>query len=656
MIKSPTLKHLGPLAGGLLLALAFLAATRVHFLFFHTLIELSCVASTWVLFSLAWGSRDFSENSYFSSVAAGALFWGMLDAVHALMYKGMTVIPYGDANFALQSWIAARFLQSVSLLLAPHLMKHKFNARYLLSIYAVTTLALFGIISMQWFPTCYIEGVGLTPFKRAAECGVILVLLGAMAGLWEQRRRFDSQIAWYLQGALLLFVASEVCFAVYVDSYDAFNVAGHLLRFGAIYFFYYMFVKMSLRKPYIVLFRELNVANEQLRESEARYRLLADHAVDVIWTMDLEGRFTYMSPSVERLRGYTAEEVVATTLEQVLTPSSLEVGLEAFARLRRAVSRGEPYETLERLELEQFCRDGSTVWTESYIKVMYDGNGDFISVLGVTRDISQRKQAELALHAYTRQLEASNAELDAFAHTVAHDLKSPLTALIGFAGLLEKRADVWTPERIRQSAQRILMTAYKLTSIIEELMLLAGVRRMEDIPHCLLDMSSLIRNVRERLALLIEERQPEIYLPDSWPTAIGYGPWVEEIWANYISNAIKYGGAPPRVELGWDIVEGPAQGIGNDGRRGNLKSVGRFWVRDNGVGLTLEQQRQLFAEFTRMHQTHAQGHGLGLSIVRRIIGKLGGQVGVESRPGEGSIFYFTLPVEAIPLVKNDERA
>jgi two-component system, sensor histidine kinase and response regulator len=103
---------------------------------------------------------------------------------------------------------------------------------------------------------------------------------------------------------------------------------------------------------------------------------------------------------------------------------------------------------------------------------------------------------------------------------------------------------------------------------------------------------------------------------------------VAEVWANYLSNAIKYGGDPPRAELGADL---PA-----DGRV-------RFWVRDNGPGLSPEDQARLFAPFERLHQVRAQGHGLGLSIVRRIVEKLGGEVGVESAVGQGSTFWFTLP-------------
>jgi signal transduction histidine kinase len=119
---------------------------------------------------------------------------------------------------------------------------------------------------------------------------------------------------------------------------------------------------------------------------------------------------------------------------------------------------------------------------------------------------------------------------------------------------------------------------------------------------------------------------------------------VEEVWVNYLSNAIKYGGQPPRVELGSSLQDPPLAGGGPTAQSAPSETGWvRFWVRDNGLGLTPDEQGRLFTLFTRLEQTRVKGHGLGLSIVRRIVDKLGGEVGVESEIGEGSTFWFTLP-------------
>jgi two-component system sensor histidine kinase/response regulator len=177
-----------------------------------------------------------------------------------------------------------------------------------------------------------------------------------------------------------------------------------------------------------------------------------------------------------------------------------------------------------------------------------------------------------------------------------------------------------------------------MNNIINELLLLANVRQVEEVTLTPLDMDTVVAEAENRLADLIEEYQAEIILPPTWPVVKSYGPWVEEIWVNYISNAIKYGGQPPHVELGATLPSIPpaSEGEIQDGQV-------RFWVRDNGPGLKPDEQARLFTPFTRLDQARAKGHGLGLSIVRRIIEKLGGQVSVDSQVGQGCVFAFTLP-------------
>ena len=216
-------------------------------------------------------------------------------------------------------------------------------------------------------------------------------------------------------------------------------------------------------------------------------------------------------------------------------------------------------------------------------------------------------------------------ELDAFAHTVGHNLRDTLALIIGYADLLKEQARL--PEELQEFLNAIARNGRKMSTVIEELELLAGIRtaKIELKP---LNMARIIAEVTQRLAYLIEEYQAEITVSEYWPVAMGHTPWVEEVWANYISNALKYGGRPPKIQLG-----------------ATERSDGmiRFWVRDNGPGLTSEERAHLFTEFTRLTQSRAGGYGLGLSIVRRIITKFGGEIGCESEVGEGSVFYFTLP-------------
>jgi signal transduction histidine kinase len=232
-----------------------------------------------------------------------------------------------------------------------------------------------------------------------------------------------------------------------------------------------------------------------------------------------------------------------------------------------------------------------------------------------------------ALHQRTQDLEARKNELDAFAHTVAHDLQNPLSLITGYAEMLVETEFVLTEAEKEKSLNHILENTRKMSNIIEELLLLATVRR-EDIAVAPVDMARTVKEARRRLSHMIEKSRATLTAPSTWPLAMGYAPWVEAAWVNYLSNALRYGGDPPIIEIG-SVPEG--------------EGMIRFWVRDKGPGIPLEQQARLFQPFEQVNKIRAKGHGLGLSIVRRIIEKLGGQVGLESEVGQGSTFWFILP-------------
>ena len=284
--------------------------------------------------------------------------------------------------------------------------------------------------------------------------------------------------------------------------------------------------------------------------------------------------------------------------------------------------------------------------------IVKDVEGGYLDLLPPVIDrvvyqhrLAEEKQlADEALRQYAAELKARNEELDAFAHTVAHDLKNPLNNVINSAELLTQGETTLLDEARQECLQTIARSALKMGNIIDELLLLAGVRRTEVVTEPL-DMAGIVAEARRRLVHLIGDTQADIILQDvpAWPVARGYGPWVEEVWVNYLSNALKYGGNPPQVELGFDVsTTRPTGELAC--QEGDGGSQIRFWVHDNGPGLAPEAQAQLFTEFTRLELTRVEGHGLGLSIVRRIIEKLGGQVGVESQVGQGSTFFFSLPV------------
>jgi signal transduction histidine kinase len=236
----------------------------------------------------------------------------------------------------------------------------------------------------------------------------------------------------------------------------------------------------------------------------------------------------------------------------------------------------------------------------------------------------QRYQERLRAH--TADLQAQNNGLKAYAHMVAHDLKEPLAALVVTSDLIVDVPDL-TPEEVREYMKQIKSTAYEMDRIIKNLLLFAEVEQA-DVPVEPVDMRLVVAGVQNRLSRMIKEYKARMDVPQSWPEALGYAPWIEEVWANYISNAFEHGGRPPHVELG--ATPQPDGMI-------------RFWARDNGPGIPSKACARLFTPYSQGRRGGTPGHGLGLSIVASIVEKLGGQVGVESELGRGSLFFFTLP-------------
>ncbi|HET6568255.1 MAG TPA: histidine kinase N-terminal 7TM domain-containing protein [Rhodothermales bacterium] len=325
---------------------------------------------------------------------------------------------------------------------------------------------------------------------------------------------------------------------------------------------------------------------------------------------------------------------------EILALDDESIGIQVASALR--AEHGELLTHLEgpHQEHSEFWLMVDTEWRYFELRVapLEDSSGRVVGRLAVLYDMTLREEHEEALRQANLRLESECEELDAFARTVAHDLQNPVHTILGFSDILEQDYDHLPGETRRELTQTITRTAVKMQQIIHELLLLASVRRQPVQPQPF-DMAQAVAEVRERLQPEIERRGAHVAVPDEWPEVLGYSPWIEEVWSNYLGNAIKYAGSEPDIELGYTVEDGGA----------------RFSVRDFGPGVPLDKQTQLFVPFSRIGQPSVKGHGLGLSIVRRIMEALGGGYGVESTgvPGEGSTFYFTLPLVGAEAVEGE---
>ncbi len=251
------------------------------------------------------------------------------------------------------------------------------------------------------------------------------------------------------------------------------------------------------------------------------------------------------------------------------------------------------------------------------------------------QEIDSRRQVQRSLQKTntllsekTTELERRNQELDIFTRTIGHDLKSPLGGIISLTKFLANQGfknglDYKSLKHIRLIQQ----SSQKMLDAVSTLLLLVSISRKASITLDTIDMVTLIEQVLETHQPLIEEYQANITYPPNLPTVNSCITWIETVWNNYLTNGLKYGGKPPKLTIGADKAQA-----------GKI----RFWIKDNGEGLSVEEQRKLFTPFIRLNKA-SNGHGLGLSIVKKAIEGLDGEVGVESQKGAGSTFYFTLP-------------
>jgi len=225
-----------------------------------------------------------------------------------------------------------------------------------------------------------------------------------------------------------------------------------------------------------------------------------------------------------------------------------------------------------------------------------------------------------------QELQQRVKELDTFAHMLAHDLKNPIATIRGFAGLMIEYQ--LSRDEMLSNADAIVQEANRLEDMVDTILLFSQVKNGQEISTDPLDMHTIVENVYMQLVNPITESNAQITLPKFWVPAVGYAPWIKHVWMNLISNAIKYGGDPPVIDLGSTEQD---------------NGYTLFWIRDNGNGIPAKHQNTIFEPFERFNEPHVDGHGLGLSIVKAIVEKLGGTITVESRVGEGSTFMFSLP-------------
>jgi PAS domain S-box-containing protein len=370
-------------------------------------------------------------------------------------------------------------------------------------------------------------------------------------------------------------------------------------------------------------------AEEAVRTSEERYRLLAENIRDVIWAMDMDLHFTYVSPSVKYLGDRTAEEVMSMSLEQLLTPSSQELVLELLDKELALAKTMPPRPGRSRMvEVEVVQSDSSILWSELRMSFVRGPNGQPVGILGIMRDITEQRKIEEERRVMEQkaQLASRLASVGELAAGIAHEVNNPLTGVIGYAELLMKE-DV--PEHVRDGLEVIHEGAKRVVGIVRGLLTFARRSKPE---RTLVDINQIVESTLRLRAYELQTSNIKVTTeldPDLSITFADSGQ-LQQVFLNLIINAetemrLAYGKGKLMIKTE------------------QIDSTIRISFKDDGPGIAEENLERIFNPFFTTREV-GKGTGLGLSVCHGIMNEHGGRIWAESELGNGTTFIVELPI------------
>ncbi|MCF8144673.1 MAG: PAS domain S-box protein [Deltaproteobacteria bacterium] len=386
--------RLGGLAVSAVILFGLYLSTLHDYLLFHTLVELFSIVVGCGIFIIAWNSRRLLDNNYLLFLGIAYLFVAFLDLIHTLAYKGMPIFQGNGADLPTQLWITARYMQSLSLLIAPFFLRRRLRSGMALGAYSLLTLLVLASLFL-WpiFPSCFIEGRGLTPFKKISEYIISAILLAALAVLFRNRHEFDRDVFQWLSASISITIVAELAFTFYVSVHGLSNMVGHFCKLISFYLIYKAIIQTGLKKPYDLLFRNL-------RQSEQRLSQIIDFLPDATFVIDRQGKVVAWNRALEKMTGIRSEEMVGKGDYEYAIPfygKKRPVLIDLVHAWDEETQKTYHYvkkqgDALVSETVNSLVAPGGTLWNKA--SVFRDENGAVIGAIETIRDISDRKQQE----------------------------------------------------------------------------------------------------------------------------------------------------------------------------------------------------------------------------------------------------------------------
>ncbi|MCF8062220.1 MAG: PAS domain S-box protein [Deltaproteobacteria bacterium] len=378
------------IAASALVAFALYAASLYNYLLFHLLSEVFAIIIACGIFMVAWNCRHYMGNQYLLFLGIAYLFIGSLDLVHTFTYKGMNLMPGYSANAPTQLWIAARYMESLTLLAAPLMFRLRTRAGYMALGYgAVSAGLLLSILYWGIFPDCFVEDAGgLTPFKKISEYVISAILLASAGLLLRFRDRFEPKVLRWLLLSIAFTIVSELSFTTYASVYGFTNLLGHFFKIVSFFLIYKAVIETGLTSPYDLLFRDLHRQREWLR-------VTLGSIGDAVIATDTSARITFLNAVASTLTGWETGEAMGRPVTDVLRTIDEQSREPAEDVAGRVLKEKRVVKMANHTAL--LSRDGREIPIEDSAAPIEDRDGHVLGAVIVFHDVTERRLARNSL-------------------------------------------------------------------------------------------------------------------------------------------------------------------------------------------------------------------------------------------------------------------
>lgn len=647
-----------------------------NYLLFHSLVEIFSIFIACSIFLVAWNSRRFMDNNYLLFLGIAYLFVGGLDLIHTLAYRGMEIFPGYETNLPTQLWISARYLESISLLIAPIFVVRNIKKRFVLTAYILTiSLILGSIFYWRIFPDCFVEGLGLTTFKKVSEYLISLILIGSIVLLFKKKTAFDDNIFRLLIASIVLTICSELAFTFYISDYGFSNLTGHFLKFISFYLIYKSIIESGLVKPYSLLFRNLKQREKELHNLNLELEKRVEHR-----TADLKKEV------VERKHAQK---------ELLKSKTMLQSVFDGISEPLLLLDNNLTVKILNRAAIEYYGDNGRSAIDKPCYRVFKENSGpcegcniapavfegrhgnferkgfmnperlervvvypvkeksgeDGSAIIRVT-DITESKMLERQLIQNEKM-----ASLGVLISGIAHEINNPNNYISVNIPILRDYLNIVMPivdeyaqqnpdmeimymsyaefrEDIFELIDNVQHGSRQINSIVRDLKVFSAVDK--DKKNEKIDLKPMIEKVVSFCESKIRRsvKNFNVQMPENLPETPVESQLLEQILINLLINAAQAFDKPVSENSEINLS------VSMDDVKENQLTID---VSDNGCGMDEGTMEKIFDPFFTTKSSE-EGTGLGMYIVHNLIEKMGGRIEVHSRLGQGSNFRVILGI------------